>query len=400
MSTDGPLRLEALPEMVLTEEVRIGSVDDPDRGFSRIASVDVASDGTVYVLDGLEQEIRAFSTEGDLVARIGGPGEGPGEFQGFVRFGVQGDTVWAFDLLANRITLFDVSGRVLEANTAERVRIALPGTYASVLPDRMEPGGTFVGWMGMVGRSRDEPLPDVTEGDDLSWPRVRFDAGGRVVDTVSRVRRPPPRLWRPSSEEETGAWRFVEIAGRPRVVPSPPTLLPQWIPFADGYAVVEATLPDAAGGEIVVTRISASGDTVGRSGFVYEAAPWSEAELDSIAARSARGGGMMMMSGGTPPVPEGWQEIAARLRAEMDFPTYRMALDYAWGARDGIVLLRLSESEDAPERTFVVVDGEGVVTGRFRLPAGARPMWTDGRTVWVSEPDELEVPWLVRYRLQ
>lgn len=397
---DGPAQLEALPELTLTEEVRIGSVDDPEVGFSRIAGVDVGADGRVYVLDGQEMQIRVLSTEGEIVARIGGPGEGPGEFQGFVRFGVQGDTLWTFDPRANRITLFDTSGSVLDASTVERVRVPLPGTYATVLPDRMEPGGTFLGWMGMVGRSRDDPEPDVSENDDLSWPRVRFGAGGEVVDTAGRVHRPPPRLWRPSSEEEGGAWRFVEVAGQRRLVPSPPTLLPQWHALSDGYVVVRATLPDATGGGVSMTRVAASGDTVGRTEVAYEAGRWTDAELDSVAALSARTGGVVMMGGGQPPPPDNWQEIAARLRAEMDFPAYRVGLDYSWSARDGWLLLRFSEGEAASMATFVVVDAAGGIAGRFDVPKGVRPLWTDGTTLWVSEPDELDVPWLVRYRMR
>lgn len=395
---DGPVQIESLPELPLTEEARIGSVDDPERGFSRIAGVDVGSDGRVYVFDGQDMQIRVLSPAGDVVARIGGPGEGPGEFQNFVRFGVRGDTLWTVELPSNRITFFHVSGDLVGTSVAERLRIPLPGTYATVLPERMEPGGTFLGWMGMVGRRRDEAAPDVTEDDDLSWPRVRFSAGGEVIDTVARIHRPPPRLWRPSSEEP-GSFRTVEVGGRPRIVPSPPTLLPQWLPRDDGYAVVEATLPDADGGEVALIRIALSGDSVGVTRLRYDAARWTSAELDTLAARAARGGGFLPMSGSAPPVPDNWQEIAARLRAEMDFPDYRVALDYGWGASDGSVLLRFSEGEVATDATFVLLDPDGTPVGHFRLQKAARPLWTDGRTLWVSEPDEFAVPWLVRYRM-
>jgi hypothetical protein len=104
--------------------------------------------------------------------------------------------------------------------------------------------------------------------------------------------------------------------------------------------------------------------------------------------------------GQTPQVPDNWRQIAARLRAEMEFPRYRIGLDYGSTSPDGTVLLAFSSGEDAPERTFVVVDSEGKVQGRLSLPSEVRPRWTDGRTLWVSEPDELGIPWLVRYRIE
>lgn len=397
--SSGPPRVETLAELTLTEELRIGSVDDPEVGFSSIGSVDVARDGSVFVLDMQEQQIRAFSPEGELVARIGGPGEGPGEFSGFVHFGVLGDTVWTMDLAANRLTLFERDGDLLSASAVERLRIPLPGTFASVLPLHMEPGGTFLGWMGMVGRARDDPDPGVTEEDDLSWPRVRFDAEGRVTDTVARVHRPPPRLWRPASEEGPGL-RFIEIAGQRRLVPNPPTALPRWEPLADGFTVVEAPRPDGEIGSVFVVRVGLTGDTVSATEVHYGARPWREAELDSVAARAARGLGNFVPMGQTPQVPDNWRQIAARLRAEMEFPRYRIGLDYGSTSPDGTVLLAFSSGEDAPERTFVVVDSEGKVQGRLSLPSEVRPRWTDGRTLWVSEPDELGIPWLVRYRIE
>lgn len=33
------------------------------------------------------------------------------------------------------------------------------------------------------------------------------------------------------------------------------------------------------------------------------------------------------------------------------------------------------------------------------LPGSSRPLWGRGDTLWVAEPDEFDVPWLVRYRI-
>ena len=86
--------MDAVPRVELEEEVRIGSVDDPDYGFSRVGSVDVDEEGNLYVYEFADTEIRVYSPDGELLRRFGGEGDGPGEFSGLtVTFGVQGDTV-------------------------------------------------------------------------------------------------------------------------------------------------------------------------------------------------------------------------------------------------------------------------------------------------------------------
>ena len=47
--------------------------------FGRVSSIAVDDSGSLYVLDGLAAEIRAFSPEGGFLRTYGGQGEGPGE---------------------------------------------------------------------------------------------------------------------------------------------------------------------------------------------------------------------------------------------------------------------------------------------------------------------------------
>jgi hypothetical protein len=56
--------VDALPAYVLEEELRIGDVDDPDLGFSQIGPVDVDRDGSVYVVERTDMQIRVFDEKG------------------------------------------------------------------------------------------------------------------------------------------------------------------------------------------------------------------------------------------------------------------------------------------------------------------------------------------------
>ncbi|MDE2677280.1 MAG: 6-bladed beta-propeller [Gemmatimonadota bacterium] len=68
-------------EATLVPEMTIGRLDGPEEYlFGNIRSIAVAGDGTVYVLDLLEQHVRVFDSLGVYVETLGRRGEGPGEF--------------------------------------------------------------------------------------------------------------------------------------------------------------------------------------------------------------------------------------------------------------------------------------------------------------------------------
>jgi hypothetical protein len=61
----------------------------------------------VAVVDRGSSSIRVFGVEGPEVRRLGGPGDGPGEFRDLTAAGRLGpDSIWAFDFLAHRVTVF------------------------------------------------------------------------------------------------------------------------------------------------------------------------------------------------------------------------------------------------------------------------------------------------------
>ncbi len=77
----GPNDADSLPVLEATETLRLGSVDDPDVGFSSIADMAVDRDGLLYVLDTQAVEVRVFDGA-TRVRTIGGAGGGPGELRG------------------------------------------------------------------------------------------------------------------------------------------------------------------------------------------------------------------------------------------------------------------------------------------------------------------------------
>lgn len=65
-----------LPTLTLREVQRIGSVDDPDVGFSRIGRMDVGPDGNIFVVDDQDRDIRVY-TRGYTTPHHRPEGKGP-----------------------------------------------------------------------------------------------------------------------------------------------------------------------------------------------------------------------------------------------------------------------------------------------------------------------------------
>ena len=87
--------------------------DLPD--FGDIRDVALASDGHVVVLDPLGPFVVVLDPSGAERSRFGKDGEGPGEFRaaGLTSVVIAGDTVIVPDAFNQRVTLFDLDGRVL-----------------------------------------------------------------------------------------------------------------------------------------------------------------------------------------------------------------------------------------------------------------------------------------------
>lgn len=100
--------------LTLREELRIGAVDGPEHlQFYRIFDVILDNDGRIYVANAGSGEVRIFEGDGSYVRSIGRPGQGPGEFEFLSRLYLAGDTLFAFDATAHRITGFDTAGALI-----------------------------------------------------------------------------------------------------------------------------------------------------------------------------------------------------------------------------------------------------------------------------------------------
>lgn len=388
----GELRLDRIDRVSVTEELRLGSIDDAEIGFSRIGSMDVDRDGRAYVLEAQDMQIRVYGPDGRSLHRIGRRGDGPGEFRRVGGLGVVGDTLWTFDYTGDRITLFDRDGVLLSTGRADAPALPLWNRcYGYVMPSSMRPDGLFTSRLSRVACNRNDPAPEKAATDPVPVPRVLFDATGAVVDTVGWDDRPPPRMARPPGEEDEGM-SPLPIGGVPYLVPRPPSELPIWVHLPDGRFELSVPIPTSAEASFTLTRIDASGDTTLVRRFLYEATGYASEELDALAAEAAD---RPFAPPGTATDPA----AEARLRAAMEFPDFRPATQVAQLDADGRLWILRDAPKDRPAR-WVVLDTDGLPLGELELPSGFSFRWSGGDVLWGVETDDLDVPWLVRYRMQ
>ena len=403
------LDADALPPLELVEELRIGSLDDPDSGFAAIHGVDVDRDGNVYAFEGQSAQLRVYDPEGRRVRTIGRRGEGPGEFEDSPLFGVVGDTIWTYDMRLRRITLFDRAGTVLSTSRLEGLAVDLqqPGSIGYVMPREVLPAGGFLGELRLFTsrrRNSAEPWP-VQPTDTVPVPRVIFDAAGAVVDTIDWDSRPPPD----DNRAET-----VMVGGTRYYIPVPRSADRSSMPVGvDRLRVSGPSSTTGAEDSFTVTRTRPGGDTVFHRRFSYQPQPYADVVLDRLAWRSARvpGGGIPIVNGVLMPRPARADSAEAfrAIRAALDFPEYQPPVERVWVGEDGSIWLS-REDDGGATRRWAVLQPDGRPRGQIELPndswienagrgGGLRLAWASGDLVWMIEYDEFDVPWLVRFRV-
>lgn len=371
---------DTLPLLTATEELRIGSVDDPDLGFSRIGGVTVDDDGNVYVLERQDREVRVFDSAGRLLRVIGRPGEGPGEFRFPSLLGFRDDTLWVNDAGLRRVTMFERDGAVLATFPAGIVLTMshpVPGvTMGEFMAGELRRDGLLdMRWPPLVAWRGANALPD-----RVDVPVLRFDRAGNVFDTVAMD---PYHL-----EHYTR----VTLGGETFWLPSPAGDFPLHIRTEDGVIVVDRRRPaNDAEARFTVTRTGPVGDTLYQRTFRYTQKPFSAAYLDSIANRFVGS------------ITDAYQLDAGTVRetylAAMRTPEFQAPITQILNGEDGSIWLRREEDSDRVD-WWIVLRPDGSPRGQVELPKGSTLQWMSGDVFYAVERDDLDVPWLVRYRLQ
>lgn len=361
------------PELVAEEVLRIGSVDDPDVGFSRIGGIAVNGQGSVYVLESQDRQIRVYDEDGLRIGTFGRQGDGPGEFKNATLIGFRHDTLAVGDASLGRITFFNRAGETLETLPMPPVWLEpTPGVMVMVEPVRFRGDGFATTVTRMM-------MPPEPPRDSFSVPQVVLDRSGRITDTLRFER------WGLFNSR-------VRVGNLDVRVPSGPPTARLYIDGQDDTYIVDRSV--AATGDqatFTVARVTDAGDTVYRHEIRYRPIAFPAAFVDTIVARAVR------------PYLRNQEAdsgaIENAIRRALKLPPYQPPVTHGRTGADGVLWLRLHD-DGTDQHQWVLLDQGGRIKGAVSLPRAVTIHWSSGEYAWASVRDEFDVPWLVRYRLR
>jgi hypothetical protein len=152
-------------------------IGPPIQAFLGVSAPVRLSDGRIVVSNASKQELLYFAPTGKLLLTAGGRGIDPGQFHGLGWIGrAPGDTIVAYDFVANSIALFDPKGRFVRS-----AKLAPGGGGTGLEPLASYPDGSLLVRIG----GATSPFPGksgTVMRDSANYLRVGLD--GSVVATL------------------------------------------------------------------------------------------------------------------------------------------------------------------------------------------------------------------------
>jgi len=143
--------------------------------FGRINGVAVGTDGTLFVADGINREVRVFGLDGVHRRTFGRNGEGPGEFRSLYSLAWVGDRLLTLDPNLGRIGEFSAEGEWLGQ---QRIEGSVSGPVGHIRFRRVSADRVY-----RFGFTRD--------ATGVTSVLVGHDSRGETGDTLSWLQAPP-----------------------------------------------------------------------------------------------------------------------------------------------------------------------------------------------------------------
>lgn len=377
----------ALPEPIWQVEplARIGSLDDPAQSLTSIGQVVIGPEAQLFVSQPMDARLLIFDSAGALQASLGGRGQGPGEFQTLRSIGLLGDTLYASDQRLGRVSFFSLGGEFREStpwSTPPPAPPTLHVIFEQSPPHLILPDGT-----ALLQASAMYPVPPgFFEAGPIrfTFPRwyLRIDRAGAVVNTVAQYEVNETRV-----RITTGPSGFA--MGNPFLH----TPLSSIVPDGSGVVVVERDpAADSQESSFRVLLINSTADTVFSKSIPYDPIPLTEQHIHSATERASRGRAPHVV------VPALVVRVDA-LRSHGFVPVTHVPVNALATGQDGTIWLQGPLVPDDGPVLWTVLGSSGDVEGYVRLPACQSVLAARGDVLIVQELDDLDVPYIIRYRL-
>lgn len=357
-------------EFRLEPTLRIGSLDDPNYSLTHVRDITVDRDGRIYASQPQERTIRVFDNTGIFLQAFGRRGAGPGEFAGLANLGWKGDTLYAVDPDLLRVSYFTRDGELIETF---RVESPPYERFRPAGPMGVLRNGTFVA---------QPPVPPTLgmNGERAVVPILQLNRDGSIVRQVHRL------LWRSRTGTIVGSGSVIMFL-QPIKTGTLYALAP------DGSLVAFVDSEPAASGRRAtfdLLSLSPAGDTLLSRAYYY-----TPREIPATVADSIRTGLVETF------VLNGLTRSQAReaVKDHAIIPTYYPPVDRVVVSTARRVWLRVSGANESSAQ-WIVIDSDGEMRGYTRAQASLEILEVSDTEVWGVTRDELDVPYIVRYRIE
>lgn len=339
----------------LVEDFRLGAVEGGTaESFGAFLALEATPDGNLMVADQQNSTIEIFDRSGVHVRSVGRRGSGPGEFLDLIGLELDGDgRLWAVDAGNRRFAIFDPAGVFLGF--------------------RPFSGFRSVPWPGRIDRQGRLHNLIVTFGD--SGPRMSFvrsalepDDGSSSAPTADTLPLPPYEVVQQEVSTADGRRRLVNVPFAPR---------PRWVMDAEGE------LWFGTSEQFTIHRIDYSGDTVAVVRGASTAVPLTDGERQHVldVLRGPLGPDALVDPGWIPDHRPQFESLTVddQNRLWVGVPATGGGTGFQVFGPDGMPIARATMPEGAGRSTSLVIRGQHV---------------------YAIVPDTMEIPRVVRYRVE
>lgn len=368
----------------LVETARIGSVDGADDALTRVGAFLPMPGGGAWFVEPVERRVRTVDGAGGLSGSVGGPGQGPGEFTIPGTMGWwngSSDTIWVSDEFAGTISLFDKTGTFLRSIRMEPVE--WNDEWVVTQPRAIGPGG--------VGLGLAQYRPGAEAGGPFPLVSFEVQTGGPIAQLASIPGTDRVQIW----------WQGETVATGAHPLPDTPIVAysPKGMVLSVVGRSVAAVDRNRAGGqgvpEVVVTALNASGDTLWERSIGYEPERVPPSELNALWAREIEAFQRFVTLEGRLTSEEAERAYLESVPQPASRPPISAVRIDATGR---LLLIWSAEPEAASEAWLLGADG-GLIAS-FSLPVGVTVLGFEGEELWLLEVDDLDIPFVVRMRLE
>ena len=364
-------------------QARIGSINDPDQSLTQVDQVLFGPNGTMYIAQRKDANVRVYSADGELLATIGRSGDGPGEFRSIDRLGFLEDTLYVTDSSLGRISYFGDSRFLKSVFWVTQMFPAPDGMYLSTVPQVLLPDGSGLAAIYHTTIRTSEPKGVLTT--EYETPYFHVWRESQQIDTVA---------WGGNHFKSTG----VTSAGTtfrfacPDFTRGP---LHNLMINGTGVVVVEQVNDDQAPTAFRVRLIGPRGDTVFDEAVPYAPVAVSEPAVQRAVKQIRDASRHSVHTVDVPAAPE----IERAMRAADCIPANLPPVSQVVTTQDGSIWLR---REDLATDSILwnILGQGGRIQGRLWLPSSQTVAAMADDILAVTERDELDVPFVVRYRLR